>query len=117
MVQELPYGSYLSDIVKGADHRKRANPTRVRVIEHPHRCGISRLRHTRLLTTTLDQEQAPAVELAARYYERWEIENAFDELKPTSAARSACCAPALRKVSSRKSGPSAGPLRHPYPHT
>lgn len=35
----------------------------------------------RLITTILDPKVAPAVELAALYPERWEIESAFDELK------------------------------------
>jgi IS4 transposase len=35
----------------------------------------------RLITTILDPAQAPATELAALYHERWEIENALDELK------------------------------------
>ncbi len=35
----------------------------------------------RLVTTILDPNQAPARELAALYCERWEIENALDELK------------------------------------
>jgi len=35
----------------------------------------------RLLTTLLDPEQAPAMELAALYHQRWEIEAVFDELK------------------------------------
>ena len=35
----------------------------------------------RLATTILDPEKAEAHELAALYHERWEIENAFDELK------------------------------------
>ena len=35
----------------------------------------------RLITTLLDPEQAPASELAALYAQRWEEENAFDELK------------------------------------
>ena len=35
----------------------------------------------RLVTTILDPSQAPAVELAALYCERWEIESALDELK------------------------------------
>src|SRR2546427_2133 len=35
----------------------------------------------RLATTILDDKLAPAVELAALYHERWEIETAFDELK------------------------------------
>ncbi len=35
----------------------------------------------RLATTLLDEQQAPAAELAALYPQRWEIEGAFDELK------------------------------------
>ncbi len=35
----------------------------------------------RLVTTLLEPETAPAVELAALYHERWEIETAYDELK------------------------------------
>src|SRR5262249_18511173 len=34
-----------------------------------------------LITTILDHEAAPALELAALYQERWEIETALDELK------------------------------------
>jgi hypothetical protein len=34
-----------------------------------------------LLTTILDHEAAAAVDLAALYHERWEIETALDELK------------------------------------
>ncbi|MFE3002712.1 IS4 family transposase [Nocardia sp. NPDC059246] len=83
VVAELPDGSYLSDIVKGTDHRKRADPTRVRVIEYTLTGAGYPDSDTpiRLLTTILDPEQAPATELAALYHERWEIENAFDELK------------------------------------
>src|SRR5207247_1731450 len=35
----------------------------------------------RLLTTLLDPQIAPALELAALYHQRWEIEAVFDELK------------------------------------
>jgi hypothetical protein len=35
----------------------------------------------RLLTTLLDPDQAPALELAALYHERWQVEEVFDELK------------------------------------
>ena len=35
----------------------------------------------RLLTSLLDPKQAPALELAAVYHERWHIEAVFDELK------------------------------------
>ena len=35
----------------------------------------------RLMTTLLDEKMAPALELAALYHERWEVEAVFDELK------------------------------------
>ena len=35
----------------------------------------------RLFTTMLDPDEVPAVDLAAAYAQRWEIESAFDELK------------------------------------
>lgn len=35
----------------------------------------------RLLTNILDPDQAPALELATLYHERWEVEGVFDELK------------------------------------
>jgi hypothetical protein len=35
----------------------------------------------RVVTSLLDPAQAPALELATLYHERWEIESAFDELK------------------------------------
>ena len=34
-----------------------------------------------LITTLLDHELAPAVELAAVYADRWEIELSFDEIE------------------------------------
>jgi hypothetical protein len=37
--------------------------------------------HYRLVTALLDPEQAPAVELAELYAQRWEFENTLDELK------------------------------------
>ncbi|MDH6130609.1 IS4 family transposase [Kitasatospora sp. GP82] len=80
--QELPDGSYLSDIAAAGD-RKRADAAVVRVIEYT-LDDPGRPQHTapyRLITTILDHESAPAMELAARYNERWEIETALDELK------------------------------------
>jgi hypothetical protein len=35
----------------------------------------------RLLTTLLDPQEAPALELAALYHQRWQVEEVFDELK------------------------------------
>ncbi|MDH6708127.1 hypothetical protein P3T27_004864 [Kitasatospora sp. MAA19] len=80
--QELPDGSYLSDIAAAGD-RKRADAAVVRVIEYT-LDDPGRPQHTapyRLITTILDHESAPATELAVRYNERWEIETALDELK------------------------------------
>lgn len=80
---ELPDGSYLSELVAAADHRKRADPEVVRVIEYtlddPGR--PRRQAPYRLITTIRDPEAAPAAELAALYHQRWEFENALDELK------------------------------------
>ena len=77
----LPDGSYLSHLAP-----PRGNPGQpavVRVVEytldHPSR-GTDEP-PIRLITTLLDQAEAPAVELAELYGERWEEENAFDELK------------------------------------
>jgi len=81
--RELPDGSYLSDIVAARDHRRRSDPTVVRVIEYTlDDPGLPQ--HPapyRLITTILDHQAAPARELAALYNERWEIETTLDELK------------------------------------
>ena len=75
----------------------------------------------RLVTTILDPERAPALDLAALYRERWEIETAFDELKThLRGARIVLPSktPAQQDPRSRPSGilrSAAGPLRHPRP--
>ncbi len=78
--QRLEDGSYLSHVYARADRRHHG--LAVRVIEY----GLddrSRRNDTRyqLLTTILEHDAAPAPELAALYAERWEFENALDELK------------------------------------
>ena len=77
----LPDGSYLSTFYASTAHRRRkTDGVRVRVIEYTlanHPKGET----YRLMTTLLDPEQAPAIELAALYPERWEMEGVFDELK------------------------------------
>ena len=42
----------------------------------------------RLVTNILDPRAAPALELAALYHERWEIEGVFDEFKTHLRANS-----------------------------
>ena len=77
--QALPDGSYLS--VLRPPKGNPGKPITVRVIEytlsHPSRDpGEPPIR---LITTLLDPDEAPALELAGLYGERWE--SAFDELK------------------------------------
>jgi hypothetical protein len=80
--QRLPDGSYLSRIYPTtADRRKQRKAIVVRVIEY----RLDKVPNAepiyRLITTILDHKLAAAKELAALYHERWEIENALDELK------------------------------------
>ena len=80
--KRLPDGSYLSRIYPSErDWRRKTNGTRVRVIDY---CldGVADAEPIyRLVTTIVDDEKAPAAQLAALYHERWEIETALDELK------------------------------------
>jgi hypothetical protein len=80
--QGLPDGSYLSTFyASDQDRRHQRNGQSVRVIEYRLQ-GVSEAEPIyRLVTTLLDPAQAPAVELAALYHERWEIETALAELK------------------------------------
>jgi len=80
--KRLPDGSYLSRIYASDKNRRRGTDgIIVRVIEYRLE-GIEGAEPLyRLATTILDDKLAPAIELAALYHERWEIETAFDELK------------------------------------
>jgi len=83
VITALADGSYLSVIhpSKGATRSAKSAQLSVRVIEYtlPDTTG-AQIRY-RLLTTLLDCKSAPALELAALYHERWEVESVFDELK------------------------------------
>lgn len=80
--KRLADGSFLSrTYASDSDRRKKVNGVRVRVIEYQ-LPGVEKAEpFYRLVTTLLDPEAAPALELAALYHERWEIETALDELK------------------------------------
>ena len=82
VVKLLSDGSYLSAIYPDtASRRTREGEIVVRVIEYSlPGVGDGQERY-RLLTTLLDPIQAPVLELAALYHERWEVEAVFDELK------------------------------------
>ncbi|MHB8188148.1 MAG: IS4 family transposase [Dermatophilaceae bacterium] len=81
VTQTLADGSYLS--VLRPPRGNPGAPVTVRVVEytlsHPSRQQSEP--PIRLITTLVDPTQAPAIELAALYGQRWEEESAFDELK------------------------------------
>ena len=77
VLEELCDGSYASHLIL-----KDRQPITVRVIEYTiDDSQAPAEQHYRLITTLLDPEQAPAVELAQLYAQRWEFENTLDELK------------------------------------
>jgi hypothetical protein len=80
--QRLSDGSYLSKVyLSDKDRQRDRKGIVVRIVEYRLE-GIAGAEPLyRLVTTVLDEQAAPAPELAALYHERWEIENAFDELK------------------------------------
>lgn len=80
-VAELPDGSWLAEVFHSTRDRNRRRPVTVRVIEYTIEDGREPAGPFRLITTILDPAEAPAVELAGAYHQRWEIETAFDELK------------------------------------
>lgn len=79
----LDDGSFLSVIRPNRVGRAAAaeQAITVRVIEYTLPAMDAAQPRYRLLTTLLDPQQAPAMELAALYHRRWEIEAVFDELK------------------------------------
>ena len=80
--RRLADGSYLSRTYpSGQDRKHNRNGVVVRVVEYRLEGVAGAEPLYRLLTTILDPERAPALELAALYHERWEIETALDELK------------------------------------
>lgn len=82
VARELPDGSYLSVIYPDGKSRKtRSSEIVMRVIEYALPGTQDPKERYRLITTLLDHEKAPALELATLYHERWEVEAVFDELK------------------------------------
>lgn len=79
VIKNLSDSSYLSKVYPSARDKKRdQNGIVARVIEY-RIDGKKEL--YRLVTTILDHNEAPAVELAALYSERWTVEMVYDELK------------------------------------
>jgi hypothetical protein len=80
-VTDLGDGSWLAEVFHSTKDRKRQRPVTVRVVEYTIDDGRPTAGPFRLITTILDPAEASAVDLAAAYHQRWEIETAFDELK------------------------------------
>jgi hypothetical protein len=81
--RRLDDGSYLSTIHPSGVSKAVAagQAITVRVIEYAMPGLKDGQPRYRLLTTLLDAQAAPAMELAALYHHRWEVEAVFDELK------------------------------------
>jgi hypothetical protein len=78
VVEQLPDGSYLSEVFDQRDPHHVRPGTRVRVVEYT-LAGHNEV--YRLITTILDPAAAPASELAKLYAQRWEFESTLDEIK------------------------------------
>jgi hypothetical protein len=83
VVEQLADGSYLSHLYAARDKNRHADPAMVRVVEYT-LAGQATV--YRLITTILDPAQAPALDLAALYAQRWEFETSLDELKTHQGA-------------------------------
>jgi len=78
-VGDLADGSWLAHLRKSTE--PTATPMLVRVVDYTIDDGRDNADTYRLFTTLLDPTEAPAVDLAAAYTQRWEIELVLDELK------------------------------------
>jgi hypothetical protein len=80
---QLTDGTYLTTIYPPQSKRRRTDEgLQVRVIEYtfddPNRPGHGETH--RLMTTLLDPDRYPALDLIAQYHERWEVEITIDEM-------------------------------------
>ena len=81
-VEDLPDGSWLAHLRRSTPAAaRREEPMLVRVIDYTIEDGRENPTSYRLFTTMTDPDEVTAVDLAAAYTQRWEIELTFDELK------------------------------------
>jgi hypothetical protein len=80
-IETLADGTWLAELRPGGNVGRTTAPVTIRVIDY--QLDDGRLNDTtyRLFTTLLDPDEAPAIDLAVAYAQRWEIESTFDELK------------------------------------
>jgi Insertion element 4 transposase N-terminal/Transposase DDE domain len=87
VVTTLPDGSYVSVVFRphlpAGGMIQPAQAIVVRVVEYevPDRAGNGKRETIRLITSVLDPDDVPAIELAAAYHERWEYEGLVSEVK------------------------------------
>ncbi|SBP86584.1 IS4 family transposase [Thiomonas delicata] len=85
----LPDGSYLSTVFDSDDRRSERVGQTIRIVEYLLTNSATPTQDSyRLVTNILDPEDAPALELAALYHERWEVESVFAEFKTHLRANS-----------------------------
>lgn len=101
VLERLPDGSYLSELLPKtvkADRAKARNKGRIYDVPHPKAIPVRVIEFTipdretepepvRLVTSILDCADAPALELAALYHQRWEFELALDEIQTHQLGR------------------------------
>jgi hypothetical protein len=80
-LEALEDGSWLAELRPSGNAGRHAEPLVIRVIDYQIDDGRPNDETYRLFTTITDPNEASAVDLAAAYAQRWEIESAFDELK------------------------------------
>lgn len=80
-VETLADGTWLAELLPAGHSARTTEPLTIRVIDYELDDGRANDTTYRLFTTLLDPLEAPAVELAHAYAQRWEIESTFDELK------------------------------------
>jgi len=80
-LETLADGSWLAELSAAGNAGRKAQPLTIRVIDYTIDDGRHNDEPYRLFTTICDPTEVSAVDLAATYTERWEIESAFDELK------------------------------------
>ena len=84
----LADGSYLSSVFDSTNRARSAGQL-VRVIDYTLEDSATLVQDSyRLVTNILESSAAPALELAALYHERWDIEGVFDEFKTHLRANS-----------------------------
>jgi hypothetical protein len=105
VLERLPDGSFLSELVAATDKRNREQVLPVRVVEYAidddGRPGAKNTTY-RLLTNLLDLARAPADELAALYAGR--SSRSSTSSRPTSAVHGSSCAHAPPKASTKRPG-------------